>query len=98
MRRYMNCKNSLFYKTDFMIEMERLYLAKIKCRIIYNISKLSDNMSFSGLAIRVCTLQFSSPSAQQKRGLPKLVNSRATWPIEIKTFEQWQDRKQAVSN
>ena len=82
----------------FMNGRERLYLPKIKCRVIYNISELSENSTFSGSAIRVCGLQFAFLSDEQEKQLVKLLNSRATGPIPNSTFEKEQGAKRTKSN
>ena len=72
----------------FMGGRDRLYLPKIKCRVVYDIAELSENSTFSGTAIRVCGLQFGSLKKEQKQKLVKLLNSHATKPIPNSPPEQ----------
>ena len=72
----------------FMSGRDPLYLPKIKCRLIYDIAELSENITFSGSAIRVCGLQFGSLNNEQERELVKLFNSNKTKPIPHSAPEQ----------
>ena len=82
----------------FMSGQDRLYLTNMKCRVIYDIAELSENITFSGSASRVCGLQFVSLSAEQKTDLVKLLSSKATRPIKNGAFEQGRETKLLKSN
>ena len=65
-----------FIAVDILcIRPDRLYLAGIECRIIYDIHALSENQSFSGAETRNCGVRFANLSANQKQGLMKFLNS-----------------------
>lgn len=51
------------------IRPDTLYLPGVVCRVIYDISTLSENMSFTGAETRYCGLQFTSFNFEQKQKL-----------------------------
>ena len=56
------------------IRPDRLYLAGIGCRMIYDINALSESQSFGGAETRSCGVQFVNLSATQKQGLTKFLS------------------------
>ena len=82
----------------FMSGRDPLYLPKVMCRVIYDIAELSENSTFSGSAIRVCGLQFRSLRSEQEKKLVKLLNSKATKPIQNSAPEQVGETKLLKSN
>lgn len=82
----------------FMGGRDPLYLHGIRCRLIYNIGELSENISFSGTAVRVCGLQFEPLTKDQEDKLKRLlINSRATKSILNGIPGKGQEAKQAES-
>ena len=80
----------------FMGGREPLYLPRIRCRLIYDIGELSENITFSGASVRVCGLQFEALSKDQEDKLLRLLGTRAT--KQVTNSIPAQDGKQSKIN